>query len=191
MFRRLYLSRIFRILRDLIIKCFVKKLHIKKRRFFKCFKIFALTLASRKRFVFYAKILLPSRLGFASWNRKCCFELAKIPLNENCSAMLLKKLPEKLGDPGKFLIPCNFSIMDVCHALADLVQRSIYLLPLSFGKRLSLTRSYPHADEFKLANRSITNPKGPTRRRLCQSGKVTFPSDFVVVDLKLILEYLS
>ncbi|GKA04033.1 hypothetical protein Tco_0676814 [Tanacetum coccineum] len=32
-------------------------------------------------------------------------ELAKIQLNENCSAMLLKKLPEKLGDPGKFLIP--------------------------------------------------------------------------------------
>ncbi|GJU60677.1 hypothetical protein Tco_1238443 [Tanacetum coccineum] len=39
-------------------------------------------------------------------------ELAKIPLNENCSAMLLKKLPEKLGDPGKFLIPCNFPRMD-------------------------------------------------------------------------------
>ncbi|GJU05338.1 hypothetical protein Tco_1121768, partial [Tanacetum coccineum] len=39
--------------------------------------------------------------------------LAKIPLNENCSAMLLKKLPEKLGDPGKFLIPCNFPGMDV------------------------------------------------------------------------------
>nr|GEY53716.1 hypothetical protein [Tanacetum cinerariifolium] len=40
------------------------------------------------------------------------FELAKIPLNENCSAMLLKKLPEKLGDPGKFLIPCDFLGMD-------------------------------------------------------------------------------
>ncbi|GKF36092.1 hypothetical protein Tco_0112850 [Tanacetum coccineum] len=26
--------------------------------------------------------------------------------------MLLKKLPEKLGDPGKFLIPCNFPGMD-------------------------------------------------------------------------------
>ncbi|GKF33989.1 hypothetical protein Tco_0107189, partial [Tanacetum coccineum] len=36
----------------------------------------------------------------------------KIPLNENCSAMLLKNLPEKLGDPGKFLIPCNFPGMD-------------------------------------------------------------------------------
>ncbi|GJR70478.1 hypothetical protein Tco_0016543 [Tanacetum coccineum] len=40
-------------------------------------------------------------------NKEKLLELAKIPLNENCSAMLLKKLPEKLGDPGKFLIPCN------------------------------------------------------------------------------------
>nr|GFD29135.1 reverse transcriptase domain-containing protein [Tanacetum cinerariifolium] len=37
---------------------------------------------------------------------------AKVSLNENCSAMLLKKLPEKLGYPGKFLIPCDFSGMD-------------------------------------------------------------------------------
>nr|GEX90083.1 reverse transcriptase domain-containing protein [Tanacetum cinerariifolium] len=34
--------------------------------------------------------------------------------------MLLKKLPKKLGDPGKFLIPCDFPRMDVCHAMADL-----------------------------------------------------------------------
>nr|GEY04200.1 DNA-directed DNA polymerase [Tanacetum cinerariifolium] len=53
-------------------------------------------------------------------NRDKLFELAKIPLNENFSAMLLKKLPEKLGDPGKFLIPYDFSGMDVCHALANL-----------------------------------------------------------------------
>ncbi|GKA95852.1 hypothetical protein Tco_0817947 [Tanacetum coccineum] len=45
-------------------------------------------------------------------NKEKLLELAKIPLNENCSAMLLKKLPEKLGDPGKFLIPCNFPGMD-------------------------------------------------------------------------------
>nr|GFB78197.1 reverse transcriptase domain-containing protein [Tanacetum cinerariifolium] len=32
-------------------------------------------------------------------NKDKLFELAKIPLNENCSAMLLKKLLEKLGDP--------------------------------------------------------------------------------------------
>ncbi|GJX67871.1 hypothetical protein Tco_0303598 [Tanacetum coccineum] len=48
-------------------------------------------------------------------NKEKLLELAKIPLNENCSAMLLKKLPEKLGDPGKFLIPCNFPRNEVWH----------------------------------------------------------------------------
>ncbi|GKE60656.1 reverse transcriptase domain-containing protein [Tanacetum coccineum] len=70
-------------------------------------------------------------------NKENLLELAKIPLNENCSAMLLKNLPEKLGDPGKFLIPCNFPGMDVCHALADL-GASINLMPLSIWKKLSL-----------------------------------------------------
>ncbi|GJY07919.1 hypothetical protein Tco_0374973 [Tanacetum coccineum] len=63
-------------------------------------------------------------------NKDKLFDLAKIPLNENCSAMLLKKLPEKLGDPGKFLIPCDFPGIDICHALADL-GASINLMPLS------------------------------------------------------------
>ncbi|GJT63066.1 reverse transcriptase domain-containing protein [Tanacetum coccineum] len=38
-------------------------------------------------------------------NKETLLELAKILLNENCSAMLLKKLPEKLRDPSKLLIP--------------------------------------------------------------------------------------
>nr|GEV73036.1 reverse transcriptase domain-containing protein [Tanacetum cinerariifolium] len=45
-------------------------------------------------------------------NKDKLFELAKIPLNENCSVMLLKKLPENLRDPGKFLIPCDFPGMN-------------------------------------------------------------------------------
>ncbi|GKD54785.1 reverse transcriptase domain-containing protein [Tanacetum coccineum] len=69
-------------------------------------------------------------------NKEKLLELAKIPLNENCWAMLLKKLPKKLRDLGKFLIPCNFSGMDVCHALADL-GASINLMPLSIWKKLS------------------------------------------------------
>ncbi|GJZ91590.1 reverse transcriptase domain-containing protein [Tanacetum coccineum] len=39
-------------------------------------------------------------------NKEKLVELANTPLSENCSAVILKKLPEKLGDPGKFLIPC-------------------------------------------------------------------------------------
>nr|GEY22430.1 reverse transcriptase domain-containing protein [Tanacetum cinerariifolium] len=62
---------------------------------------------------------LPKIKSFLT-NKDKLFELAKIPLNENCSVMLLKKLLKKLGNPGKFLISCDFSGMDVCHALADL-----------------------------------------------------------------------
>nr|GEV73721.1 reverse transcriptase domain-containing protein [Tanacetum cinerariifolium] len=40
-------------------------------------------------------------------NKGKLFELAKISLNENCSEMLLKKLPENLRDPDKILIPCG------------------------------------------------------------------------------------
>ncbi|GKF91811.1 reverse transcriptase domain-containing protein, partial [Tanacetum coccineum] len=75
-------------------------------------------------------------------NKEKLLELAKIPVNENCSAMLLKKLLEKLGDPEKFLIPCNFPGIDVYHALADL-GASINLMPLSFWKRLSLPELTP------------------------------------------------
>ncbi|GKD98229.1 hypothetical protein Tco_1382126, partial [Tanacetum coccineum] len=33
-------------------------------------------------------------------NKDKLIELTKTPLNENCSAVVLKKLPKKLGDPG-------------------------------------------------------------------------------------------
>nr|GFB06928.1 hypothetical protein [Tanacetum cinerariifolium] len=47
-------------------------------------------------------------------------EMARTPMNEQCSAVILNKLPRKLGDPSKFLIPCEFPGMDECLALADL-----------------------------------------------------------------------
>ncbi|GJV86146.1 putative reverse transcriptase domain-containing protein [Tanacetum coccineum] len=73
-------------------------------------------------------------------------------IGENCSAVILKKLPEKLGDPGKFLIPCGFSELK-CKALADL-GASINLMPLSKLPKIV----------FVLV------------------GKFTFLADFVIVD---------
>ncbi|GJT99900.1 reverse transcriptase domain-containing protein [Tanacetum coccineum] len=89
--------------------------------------------------------------------------------------MLLKKLPEKLGDPGKFLIPCNFPGMDVCHALADL-GASINLMPLSIWKKLSLPDLTPTRMTLELADRSITYPKGLeriTKKRTKNKAKTT------------------
>ncbi|GJW42821.1 reverse transcriptase domain-containing protein [Tanacetum coccineum] len=116
-------------------------------------------------------------------NKEKLLELAKIPLNENCSAMLLKKLPEKLGDPGKFLIPCNFPGMDVCHALADL-GASINLMPLSIWKKLSLPELTPTRMTLELADRSITHPKGVAEDVFVKVRSFHFPTDFVVVDFK-------
>nr|GEW85826.1 reverse transcriptase domain-containing protein [Tanacetum cinerariifolium] len=65
--------------------------------------MFPYSLKRNARVCFVDALLL--MLKFASTikslltNKDKLFELAKIPLNENCSTMLLKKLPEKLGDP--------------------------------------------------------------------------------------------
>nr|GEV08159.1 reverse transcriptase domain-containing protein [Tanacetum cinerariifolium] len=92
-------------------------------------------------------------------NKDKLSELARTSLNEHCSVVLLKKLPEKLGDPGKFLIPCDFPRMDECLALADL-GASINLMPLSVWNKLSLPELSPTCMTLELANRSISRPIG-------------------------------
>nr|GEV81584.1 reverse transcriptase domain-containing protein [Tanacetum cinerariifolium] len=116
-------------------------------------------------------------------NKNKLFEFAKISLNEKCSAMLLKKLPEKLGDPGKFLIPCDFPGMDVCQALADL-GASINLMPLSIWKKFSLLELTPTQMTPELADRSITHPKGVAEDVFIKVEKFHFSIDFVVVDFE-------
>ncbi|GJY39446.1 reverse transcriptase domain-containing protein [Tanacetum coccineum] len=75
-------------------------------------------------------------------NKEKLLDLAKTPVNKNCSVVILKKLPEKLRDPGKFLIPCDFPELVECLALADL-GASINLMPLSKWKKLSLPELTP------------------------------------------------
>ncbi|GJU65327.1 reverse transcriptase domain-containing protein [Tanacetum coccineum] len=78
-----------------------------------------------------ALILMPkfaSTLKALIGNKEKLSEMARTPLNEHCSAVILNKLNEKLRDPGKFLIPCDFPGMDECLALADL-GASINLMP--------------------------------------------------------------
>ncbi|GJY78714.1 reverse transcriptase domain-containing protein [Tanacetum coccineum] len=97
--------------------------------------------------------------------------------------MLLKKLPKKLGDPGKFLIPCDFPGMDVCYALADL-GASINLMPLSIWKKLSLPELTLTRMTLELADRSITHLKGLAEDVFVKVGSFHFPTDFVVVDFE-------
>ncbi|GKG01810.1 hypothetical protein Tco_0306515, partial [Tanacetum coccineum] len=105
-----------------------------------------------------AFILMPkfaSTLKALIGNKEKLSEMARTPLNENCSAVILNMLPEKLGDPDKFLIPCDFPVMDECLAMADLGD-SINLMPLSVWKKLSLPELTPTCMTLELVDHSIT-----------------------------------
>nr|GEU99643.1 reverse transcriptase domain-containing protein [Tanacetum cinerariifolium] len=113
-------------------------------------------------------------------NKEKLLELANTPLNENCSTVILKKLPEKLGDPGKFLILCDFNELKY-KALADL-GASINLMPLFIWKKLGLPELIFTCMTLELANRAICTLAGIARDVFIQVGKFTFLADFVIVD---------
>ncbi|GKA64014.1 reverse transcriptase domain-containing protein [Tanacetum coccineum] len=131
-----------------------------------------------------ALILMPkfaSTLKTLIGNKEKLSEMARTPLNEHCSAVILNKLPKKLRDPGKFLIPCDFPRMDEFLALADL-GASINLMSLSVWKKLSLPELTPTCMTLELTDRSITQPIGIAEDVYLKVGKFRFPADFVVVD---------
>ncbi|GKD93825.1 reverse transcriptase domain-containing protein [Tanacetum coccineum] len=114
-------------------------------------------------------------------NEEKLFDLAKTPVNEDCLAVILKKFPEKLGDPGKFLIPCDFSEIVECLALADL-GASINLMPLSIWKKLLLPELTPTRMILEIPDRSTTSLFGIAEDVFVKAGKFHFPADFIVVD---------
>nr|GFC07791.1 reverse transcriptase domain-containing protein [Tanacetum cinerariifolium] len=114
-------------------------------------------------------------------NKDKLIELTKTPLNENCSAVVLKKLPEKLGDPGRFLIPCDFTGLDNCLALADL-GACINLMPLLIWKKLMLPTLNDTKMVLELADRTISKPTGVAENVFVKVGKFYFPADFVILD---------
>nr|GEY51220.1 hypothetical protein [Tanacetum cinerariifolium] len=114
-------------------------------------------------------------------NKDKLIELTKMPLNKNYLAVVLKKHPEKLGDPGRFLIPCDFLEFDNCLALANL-GASINLMPLSIWKKLRLTILNDTKMVLELADRTIFKPMGVAENIFVKVGKFYFPADFVVLD---------
>ncbi|GJZ32180.1 reverse transcriptase domain-containing protein [Tanacetum coccineum] len=97
------------------------------------------------------------------------------------NAVVLKKLPEKLGDPGRFLIPCDISEFDSYLALADL-GASINLMPLSIWKKLQLSGLTETKMVLELAGRTISKPTGVAENVFVKVGKFYFPANFIVLD---------
>nr|GEZ44189.1 hypothetical protein [Tanacetum cinerariifolium] len=122
---------------------------------------------------------LPALIG----NKEKLSEMARTTMNEQCSVVILNKLPRKLGDPEKFLIPCEFSGMDECLALADL-GASINLVPLSVWEGISLPELTPTCMTLELTDRLVSKPIGIPKDVSFKVGVFHFPADFVVVDFE-------
>ncbi|GJX19446.1 reverse transcriptase domain-containing protein [Tanacetum coccineum] len=103
--------------------------------------------------------------------------------NAECSAIIMNKVPEKLEDPGKFLIPCALQELNRTSALAD-SGASINLLPHSIYKKLELEALTPTRMTLELANRSITHPMGIAEDVVVRVDGFTFLADFVVVNFE-------
>nr|GFB28615.1 reverse transcriptase domain-containing protein [Tanacetum cinerariifolium] len=85
--------------------------------------------------------------------------------------VVLKKLPEKLGDPGRFLIPCDFSEFDNCLAIADL-GASINLMPLYTWKKLRLPTLNDTKMVLELVDRTISKPTGVAENVFVKVGEI-------------------
>nr|GEW39807.1 reverse transcriptase domain-containing protein [Tanacetum cinerariifolium] len=116
-------------------------------------------------------------------NKEKLSEMARTLINEHCLAVILNKLPKKLRDPRKFLIPCEFSGMDECLALVDL-GASINLMPLFVWKGISLLELTPTCMTLELADRTEFKPIGIAKDVKVKVGVFHFPADFVVVDFE-------
>ncbi|GKF35771.1 reverse transcriptase domain-containing protein, partial [Tanacetum coccineum] len=114
-------------------------------------------------------------------NKEKLEEIAITTVNAECSAIIMNKVPEKLEDPGKLLIPCALQELDRTNALAD-SGASINLLPHSIYKQLGVGALTPTRMTLELANRSVTHPMGIAEDVVVRVDGFTFLADFVMVN---------
>nr|GEV88696.1 reverse transcriptase domain-containing protein [Tanacetum cinerariifolium] len=155
------------------------KANDQREKFFQIFKDLNFNISFVDALILMPKFG-PSIKSLLTNKDKLC-ELSRTPLNEHCSAVLLKKFLEKLGDPGKFLIPYDFLGMAECLAMADL-GASINLMPLFAWNKLFLPNFSPTCMTLELADRSISHPVRVAKEVFIKVGTFHFPANFVVVD---------
>ncbi|XP_061371302.1 uncharacterized protein LOC133313906 [Gastrolobium bilobum] len=110
-------------------------------------------------------------------------ECETVALTEECSAIIQKKLPPKLKDPGSFSIPIAIGNIEVGKALCDL-GASINLMPLSMCKALVIRELKPTTISLQLADRSIRRSDGVIEDVLVKIDKFIFPADFVILNME-------
>ncbi|XP_016168320.1 uncharacterized protein LOC107610841 [Arachis ipaensis] len=106
-----------------------------------------------------------------------------VVLTEECSAIIQKKLPQKMKDPRSFQIPCIIGDISIENALCDM-GASINLMSLAMMKRMRIEEAKPTRMALQLADRTFKFPHGVVEDLLVKVGEFMFPTDFVVLDME-------
>ncbi|XP_021834444.1 uncharacterized protein LOC110774210 [Prunus avium] len=114
--------------------------------------------------------------------KKKLVDFEKVILTEQCSAVLLHKLPPKKQDPGSFTISCTIGNSNFKRALIDL-GASINLMPFSVFQRLGQGEIKPTSVILQLADRSVAYPRGIIEDLIIKVDNLYLPADFVVLDM--------
>nr|XP_028952641.1 uncharacterized protein LOC114822453 [Malus domestica] len=114
--------------------------------------------------------------------KKKLVDFEKVILTEQCSAVLLHKLPPKKQDPGSFTISCTIGNSHFKRALIDL-GASINLMPFSVFQRLGQGEIKPTSVILQLANRSVAYPRGIIEDLIIKVDNLYLPADFVILDM--------
>ncbi|CAN6588637.1 unnamed protein product [Malus baccata var. baccata] len=115
--------------------------------------------------------------------KKKLVDFEKVILTEQCSAVLLHKLPPKKQDPGSFTISCTIGNSHFKRALIDL-GASINLMSFSVFQRLGQGEIKPTSVIIlQLADRSIAYPRGIIEDLIIKVDNLYLPADFVILDM--------
>ncbi|XP_021832270.1 uncharacterized protein LOC110772166 [Prunus avium] len=114
--------------------------------------------------------------------KKKLVDFEKVILTEQCSAVLLHKLPPKKQDPGSFTISCTIGNSNFKRALIDL-GASINLMPFSVFQRLGQGEIKPTSVILQLADRSVAYPRGIIEDLIIKVDNLYLPAYFVVLDM--------
>ena len=126
---------------------------------------FAKVLAQMPNYVKFMKEILS--------NKKQLEAYGTVNLIENCSAIIQRKLLEKLKDLGRFNIPCIIGKHTFSKTLCDL-GASINVMRYSVAKKLNLGEITPIALSIQMVDRSLTFPKGIIEDVLVKVDKFIF-----------------
>ena len=110
-------------------------------------------------------------------------EFETVALTQEHNHMIQNKIPQKLKDPWRFIIPCYIGTRYHSRALYDL-RASINLMFLSLFKQLGVGECRPTTVTLQLANRSHTYLDGKIEDMLVKVDKFIFPVDFIILDFE-------